>query len=285
MLRGGGAMANRMAQAQLGQAEHMDARGQQGMGLLSALARRKGAAQKTPEELDAMSARALLDRAKAGNYGREKTVDPDKAENLKLRNQKLKNQLGGGTDGGPDPMLHLDDYDLDPSFSLKPEVAEKLRDAQGQTRLMSQNLGELMQLYKQHGNAVLPGPVRARMTALARHLQLSAKGKAMFELGVLAGPDLDLLENTIPNPSSRNATMADFFGGGETGTDSLERLRVMQEQVGKKFEAAVGSRGYRRSKRKGGNVELDGGGGGGLPTDKQRRLEELRAKKAAGALK
>lgn len=197
----------------------------------------------SPEEEEARLARAEYERAKAKALGQgPKAPDPLKQETQRLRNEKLKRELGEGDQ--PNKLLALDEYDLRPGFDLKPEIAEKLRDAQAQTRTMTKNVDELMTLYRTHGNSVLPGKARARMEAVARHLQLKSKGKTMFELGVIAGPDMDLLNGVIPVPTKKDATIADFFSGGGDSSETMERLRVMREQLGENFHSAATTRGY-----------------------------------------
>lgn len=206
------------------------------------------AKQLSPEEEAARAARAEYETAKAEALRRGVGVsggrnDPDKAENLRLRNEKLRKELGGA---GPNKLLTLDGYDLDPNFDVKPEVTEKLREAQGQVQGMIGDVDELMALYRKHGNKVLPSADRARAEALTRHLQLRAKSKAGFDLGVIAGPDMALLESVIPNPTNKQATLADFFSGGGDASETMERYRVFREQMAKNFDAAATSRGYRR---------------------------------------
>jgi hypothetical protein len=93
------------------------------------------------------------------------------------------------------------------------------------------------------------------------------------------------LESTIPDPTNKNATIADFFGGGTDAGESMERFRVMREQAAKRFDEAVGSRGYRKG-RKAGPVNLDAGGTAAKPPEEdpdalQKQLEELEANIAA----
>ncbi len=78
------------------------------------------------------------------------------------------------------------------------------------------------------------------MSALITHAQLAAKGESQFGLGVLAGPDMDILNSAVPNVTGKEATVSDFFGG-----ESPERLQVMLEQAQAKMGHALHSRGYR----------------------------------------
>ena len=225
----------------------------------------------TPEELDARAARAEYERAKAASLGRGPSIaDTDRAENLRLRNEKLRKDLGGG----PNKLNTIEGYEQDPEFQVKPEVAEKLRTAQAQTRQMTKNVDELMSLYREYGNKVLPSAARARMEAIARHLQLKAKGETMFQLGVIAGPDMDLLNSVIPVPTKKAATIADFFSGGGETSETMERLRVMREQLGDNLHTALTSRGY-RPKAKGSNTKA---APGGLTEAEKKELEELSRK-------
>jgi hypothetical protein len=212
--------------------------------VLKGMGRQKTARPLTPEELDAKAAHAERERAIAESLRRGPPApDAAKAENLRLRNGKLKREAG---EGGPNRLLALDGYDLDPAFEVTPGVAERLREAQGQTRTMVKNVDDLTALYQRYGNKVLPGAARARMEAIARHLQLKSKGKTMFELGVIAGPDMDLLNSVVPVPTGKQATIADFFSGGGDTSETMERLRVMREQLGDNLHNSISTRGYRK---------------------------------------
>lgn len=227
----------------------------------------------TAEEKEYMSARAAYLR----NPPRKtpKPVDSERQEALRLSNEKKRMDLERAKgSGGPNRLLALDGYELDPSFDLKPEVAEKIREAQSQTKLMIKNADEMMALYRKHGNKVLPGKERAQMESLARNLQLLAKGPAGYELGVIAGPDMDLLNSVIPVSTSKQATIADFFTGGGDVSETMERLRVFRDQIGSKFDAKVTARGYRRKGKAAPKLKA---AAKGLSADEAEELERLKA--------
>lgn len=208
-------------------------------------------------QADVMTARAeALRRGPA-------PADPAKKEaaTLKLEAQRLKNEetrRKQAAAGEPDPLLQIEGYVPRKGFKVKPEVAEKLRGAQADTETMKEGLDELMALYRKHGNEVVPGGTRARMSSLVTHLQFTAKGPTQFGLGVIAGPDMDLLNAVIPNPTKKDATLADFFGGGTEFSESMERLRVMREQIDKRLHNAIVKRGYDPEKKGGGAAPASG---------------------------
>lgn len=211
----------------------------------------------TPEERRAVALADIeLKRARAA-YLKEprgaKPVDPLDAEFKRLRNEKLAREGGATAKGtGGDPLLRIEGYELDPKFSVKPEVAEQLRKSQAGATTMGRQLEEVLKLYSQYGNAPLPGPARARMSSLITHAKLAAKSESQFGLGVLAGPDMAILDSAVPDVTSANATVADFFNG-----ESPERLRVMLEQSRLKLDDALAARGYRKG-ASGGNFDLAG---------------------------
>ncbi len=64
------------------------------LGLLEALARRREIAQKTPEELDAIAARAAYERAKTGALGKPKPPkDTSFGDATELRKEFFSNQV------------------------------------------------------------------------------------------------------------------------------------------------------------------------------------------------
>lgn len=163
---------------------------------------------------------------------------------------------------GKDKRNRVRGYELDPTFDPGDAEVAKLHTAQGEKDTMQATVREIADLYRQFGTEVLPGEAQARMRALVRNLQLQAKGESMFKLGVLAGPDLMLLEELVPNPTTTKASFLDFFGGNQI----LPTLEVFSKQADLNFENAAKARGYNKV-------------GTGLPPEKKKRLEELKEKK------
>lgn len=94
-----------------------------------------------------------------------------------------------------------------------------------------------------HGPFQMFGDDAAEMQTLAREIQLLAKNKDMYELGVLAGPDLKLLEDITADPSS----VSSFF----TSTSSRKKqIETQLESLKNKLTHKAESLGY-KSKQEG----------------------------------
>jgi hypothetical protein len=110
------------------------------------------------------------------------------------------------------------------------EEAKALRNAKPEVVGLRRNLDELAGLVKQHGVELAPGPAKARMEFLLKDVQLKAKGPAMYQLGVLSGPDMEILNQVTGDPTSLRA-----FGGG--GADAIaEKMRGFSETVAQGYQ-------------------------------------------------
>jgi hypothetical protein len=71
--------------------------------------------------------------------------------------------------------------------------------------------------------------------------QLDLKGEAFFKLGVLAGPDMDLIKKTFGQIDS-------LFGTYQPGNEkvALEKLNSLREFVNNKISSKAGAMGYQR---------------------------------------
>ncbi len=180
---------------------------------------------------------------------------------------------------------YLEGYELLPEASPSKSEVEKARAAQGVTRTIVQTVGDIQKIYKKYGNTPLPGPVKAQMQALATDLKMTAKSESQYQLGVIAGPDMGLLESVVPDPSTANTTALDFVGGSQ----SMDRLGVFRGQALRRFENRARSLGY---KPKGGGASAPAGspfqtppgakaqatGGAGTPVSAADLLLQMRGR-------
>lgn len=79
--------------------------------------------------------------------------------------------------------------------------AKKFKSGSAAARTLLSNLNEFQGLIEKHGAEVMPGEVKTRLNSLARDIQLNAKNEDLYGLGVLTGPDLQLLEEIIDAPT------------------------------------------------------------------------------------
>lgn len=138
---------------------------------------------------------------------------------------------------------YLEGYELSPEAKPTNKETESIRKAQAGTRTIQQTVGEIEALFKTYGTEALPTAARARMSSLTTDLLMSMKGDAMYQLGVLSGPDLEILQRVAPDPTTSKANVLDFLGGDQT----LVKLQTLSSQVGRRFENSARSLGYRRA--------------------------------------
>lgn len=221
----------------------------------------------SPEELDARSARAEYERAKAEQLknGGPK-IDPAKAENLRLRNQELRKKLGdGGASAG-------DATDLRKEITARPEV-KKYRSA-------SAELASLKELAKDGTGASDMAVVIAFMKALDPE---SVVREQEYAAAAATGTPNERMMGLVSR----------YWTGGPLSTGQrkafIKAAEAAQSGHRAAYEKATDTYRHVAKKR---NYDLkeigieDGAAPApGLDEAKRKRLEELRAKKAAGTLK
>jgi hypothetical protein len=81
------------------------------------------------------------------------------------------------------------------------ESVQKVKSIAPDIETMKSLADELISKYQKTGS-VFTGDEAADYSSKVRNLQLLAKSPSLYNLGVLTGPDLALLEESIPNPAS-----------------------------------------------------------------------------------
>lgn len=120
----------------------------------------------------------------------------------------------------------------------KVEEAVKLRNAVASTEQLSSKLNELKDLVKDVGSFEYGGEKGQRMKGLATEIQLLSKNPEMYNLGVLTGPDLDLLTSITADPDS----IKSLFTRNST---RLAQIDSQIKSVGNKLQSSAKSLGYR----------------------------------------
>ena len=88
-----------------------------------------------------------------------------------------------------------------PGIKITDDSVTKVKSISPDVETMKILADELIKKYETMGS-VFTGNDAADYTSKVRNLQLLAKSPALYNLGVLTGPDLSLLEQSIPNPAS-----------------------------------------------------------------------------------
>jgi len=96
--------------------------------------------------------------------------------------------------------------DLKPisNIAITKDSVKRVKEAYPMIKGVSNEINGLKDLYNKVG-IELVGADAARLKSKVRKIQLQLKSKAFLDLGVLNGPDLDLLEEVVPDPSTLKA--------------------------------------------------------------------------------
>ena len=95
-------------------------------------------------------------------------------------------------------------------------------------------LGPIKADIARFGSANWPTERKAKLQGELTNLWLVAKGPALYELGVVAGPDMMLLERAVGDPSG----LESFISGG---SQTLARLGAMERTIKLKAQNFVKS--------------------------------------------
>jgi hypothetical protein len=155
-------------------------------GINPAFARNHGEAQDLAQQHDARKAQREAASAAAGRQERRVGLAEEE------RKTKHEGQLYAGK------FFKFGD-DVPPG-SIPDSQRASLIDETGQVADLAGTVDQLSGLYRQHGSQ-LTGPAAAKMRTLVNDIRLVAKSPAVFNLGVLNGPDLQILSGVIDDPT------------------------------------------------------------------------------------
>lgn len=122
----------------------------------------------------------------------------------------------------------------------KDEEAVKFRKATASAEQMSQKLGRLRDLVKSHGSFEYGGEAGTEMESLATEIQLLGKSPELYELGVLAGPDLDLLTKITADPASMSSLFAQ-------DSSRIKQIDTQMKSIAGKLASTAKSLGYEKA--------------------------------------
>lgn len=141
--------------------------------------------------------------------------------------------------GTPD-WAAMPGYDHDPKVGVQKSEALQLRNALSDGTVLKSSLDAMVSLVEKHGITLLPGDVKADMQGLAKDIAMKAKGPSLYQLGVLSGPDMAILEQIIGDPTSIDS----YLKGGASAL--IARLQRMKTQASSSINSKLETRGYRR---------------------------------------
>lgn len=151
----------------------------------------------------------------------------------------------------------------------------RLRDASTEAVALNSSIDSLAKAIERNGIELNPRhPAYGDMQARLADLQLTMKGPALYQLGVLAGPDMAILNTLTGDPTS--------LRGAFKGTaDALARLKVAKERAQAKLDAKM-SGGYERQKKSRTRTITNSKTGESFPGITEEQWAELRKEPDAG---
>jgi hypothetical protein len=116
--------------------------------------------------------------------------------------------------------------------------AKKFKSGVSAARGLLENLNEYQTLVEYHGSE-MGGKVAQRMESLARDIQLAAKNEDLYGLGVLTGPDLQILEEIIAAPTGLGAKLDPF-----SGSRAANKTQQFRDMLNTKINAKAKTFGF-----------------------------------------
>ena len=116
------------------------------------------------------------------------------------------------------------------------DEAKKVREAKAEKDTLVSGIANLRAKVAKAGTweRILSPSVRGDIEASLRDLQLRAKGQALYQLGVLSGPDLVLLEQITGDPTSWRTLFTDVG-------PFLNKIQSLEERVNASYASKVNS--------------------------------------------
>lgn len=157
-------------------------------------------------------------------------------------------------------MFHADEDYLPTPAELTPAEISGARAAYKSTKDLRMAIPELSAMVEKLGRGAKLSPTElSRASTLANHIQLSMKGEDQYGLGVLTGPDLQLLRKAVPDPETINWSF--LMQTGPT------RLAQTLDNINRSYDARMTSLGFKRKSVAGSDIGA-----------KQKELDEINRK-------
>ncbi len=176
-------------------------------------------------------------------------ADPFGTKQAQATNAKLETQLktteikNKNRDEARKSLSPIEGYDKSDRYVGTPEEEKHLRSAVADLDSFNTTIDSLKQRVSSASKTDLANPLSDASKAIKndlRDLQLIYKGKSFAELGVLAGPDMAILDQIVENPG----TLSNLFSG-KAGV--LDRYGQAQQRVRSRFEGKAKALGLVKS--------------------------------------
>jgi len=163
----------------------------------------------------------------------------DKAEAVKSQKEAKDEALRVKTEER-DLTLAVPGYERTGEVLPKAEEAVKFRKATATANSLSQKLNRMKELVTKYGSFEYGGDGYAEMEPLATEIQLLGKSPELYELGVLTGPDMSLLQKITSDPTSLNSLFT-------KDTSRQKQIDTQLTGLQNKIRTTASSLGYRQA--------------------------------------
>lgn len=150
-------------------------------------------------------------------------------------NDALRRDIFGVKQQEKEDALTVPEFNRDTSIKQQPAEAVKARDAVGVLDSFQKGMDQYLDLVEKNGSFEYGGKEGGKMESLANGLKLQLK--ELYELGVLAGPDMGLLETQISDPTS----LRSLFTWNDTAKSQMKETK---RQVVQTALAKLKAKGY-----------------------------------------
>lgn len=111
-----------------------------------------------------------------------------------------------------------------PGYNITEEDTKEIKTSEPRINALVKGIQELRDRYKKQGVKLTGDDARWYKSKITS-LQLLAKGKELYDLGVLAGPDMEILLKALPDPSSIKEGIGKLYLGDlDIGYQTFEDL-------------------------------------------------------------
>jgi hypothetical protein len=126
-----------------------------------------------------------------------------------------------------------------PNATITNEGIKKVQDISIRKDELVKSIDRLQSLYEKHGTEIY-GDAAREMESLVKGIQLTAK--EFYNLGVLNGPDLGLMETMIANPTGMKEKLISMTPGA--GDPVLPKLKEAKSLIDNRFKATINRYGF-----------------------------------------
>jgi|GEM_PF-5789116 len=166
------------------------------------------------------------------------TIRRNKAQE-DIANRKLNRPAGASKSSELTASQAVPGYAHDPAVKQTPTEVGKIRAMVASSKTISESIDELTKLIDTHGTETLPGEAKAQMQSLGANILAELKGEAGFELGVLAGPDMEIMREAIGDATS--LSLGNILGMSDV---TKIKLRQSRDSMLRKLKNRTASGGY-----------------------------------------